>query len=56
MNVSKYHPKPGVLINEEEIKAGKEKATAVFKAAEALSLGQPRGLRLKAFNCIIVCV
>lgn len=40
-NVSKYHPKPGVVINEEEIKAGKEKATAVFKAVEAYLLANP---------------
>ncbi|XP_039155423.1 major allergen Pru ar 1-like [Eucalyptus grandis] len=43
LNVSKYHPKPGALINEEEIKAGKEKATAVFKAAEAYLLANLEG-------------
>ncbi|GMY27832.1 major allergen Pru ar 1-like [Fagus crenata] len=37
-NVSKYHPKPGVQINEEEIKAGKEKAMAVYKGVEAYLL------------------
>ncbi|KAF8017499.1 hypothetical protein BT93_H2620 [Corymbia citriodora subsp. variegata] len=40
-NVSKYHPKLGVVINEEEIKAGKEKAAAVFKAVEAYLLANP---------------
>ncbi|KAF8012141.1 hypothetical protein BT93_I0314 [Corymbia citriodora subsp. variegata] len=40
-NVSKYHPKPGFGINEEEIKAGKEKAAAVFKAVEAHLLANP---------------
>ncbi|XP_010024736.2 major strawberry allergen Fra a 1.08 [Eucalyptus grandis] len=40
-NVSKYLPKPGIVINEEEIKAGKEKATAVFKAVEAYLLANP---------------
>ncbi|OWM88131.1 major allergen Pru ar 1-like [Punica granatum] len=41
-NVSKYYPKPGVTINEEEIKAGKEKAMAVFKAVEAYLLANPK--------------
>ncbi|KAI6692997.1 hypothetical protein NL676_020707 [Syzygium grande] len=40
-NLSKYHPKPGVVINEEEIKAGKEKAMAVFKAVEAYLVANP---------------
>ncbi|THF96861.1 hypothetical protein TEA_021285 [Camellia sinensis var. sinensis] len=40
-NISKYHAKPGVEIKEEEIKAGKEKASAVFKAVEAYLLANP---------------
>lgn len=40
-NVSKYHPKPGVQINEEEVKAGKEKAMAIFKGVEAYLLANP---------------
>ena len=34
INVGKYHPKAGVDIKEEEIKAGKDKALALFKAVE----------------------
>lgn len=40
-NTSKYYPKPGVMIKEEEIKAGKEKAMAVFKAVEAYLSANP---------------
>ncbi|XP_030975461.1 major allergen Pru ar 1-like [Quercus robur] len=40
-NVSKYHPKPGVQINEEEVKAGKEKAMAIYKGVEAYLLANP---------------
>ncbi|XP_034685160.1 major allergen Pru ar 1-like [Vitis riparia] len=40
-NVSEYHTKPGVEIKEEEIKDGKEKAAAVFKAVEAYLLANP---------------
>ncbi|KAI4303180.1 hypothetical protein MLD38_038842 [Melastoma candidum] len=40
-NVSKYTPKPGVVITEEEIKEGKEKAAFVFKAVEAYLLANP---------------
>ncbi|RVW39981.1 Major allergen Pru ar 1 [Vitis vinifera] len=40
-NVSVYHLKPGVEIKEEEIKDGKEKAAAVFKAVEAYLLANP---------------
>ncbi|KAK9288044.1 hypothetical protein L1049_016489 [Liquidambar formosana] len=40
-NVSKYHPKPGVVINEEEVKASKEKAMGVYKAVEAYLLANP---------------
>ncbi|KAF5941625.1 hypothetical protein HYC85_019267 [Camellia sinensis] len=40
-NISKYHAKPGVEIKEEEIKVGKEKASAVFKAVEAYLLANP---------------
>ncbi|KAK3417998.1 hypothetical protein EUGRSUZ_H03978 [Eucalyptus grandis] len=40
-NVSKYLPKPGVVINEEEIKAANEKVTVVFKAVEAYLLANP---------------
>jgi len=40
-NRSNYHPKPGTVISEDEIKAEKEKAMAVFKAAEAYLLANP---------------
>lgn len=40
-NVSKYHPKPGVVITEEEIKDGKQKALAAFKAVEAYLQANP---------------
>ncbi|XP_041006041.1 major allergen Pru ar 1-like [Juglans microcarpa x Juglans regia] len=40
-NVSKYHPKPGVQIDEDEVKAGKQKAMAVYKAVEAYLLANP---------------
>lgn len=40
-DVSKYHPKPGVQIDEEEAKAGKQKAMAVFKVVEAYLLANP---------------
>ena len=40
-NVSKYVPKGGVEIKDEEIKEGKEKATAVLKAVEAYLLTNP---------------
>lgn len=40
-NISTYHPKPGVVIKEEEIKAGKEQASGVFKAVEAYLLANP---------------
>lgn len=40
-NISKYQPKPGVEIKEEQIKAGKEKASGVFKAVEAYLLANP---------------
>ncbi|KAE8076860.1 hypothetical protein FH972_015484 [Carpinus fangiana] len=36
-----YHPKPGAQINEEEIKAGKEKGMAVYRAVEACLLANP---------------
>jgi hypothetical protein len=40
-NFSKYHPKPGAQINEEEIKAGKEKGMAVYRVVEAYLLANP---------------
>lgn len=40
-NVSTYHTKPGVEIKEEEIKAGKEKASGVFKLVEGYLLANP---------------
>ncbi|XP_059434439.1 major allergen Pru ar 1-like [Corylus avellana] len=40
-NLSKYHPKPGVQINEKEIKASKEKGMAVYRAVEAFLLANP---------------
>lgn len=40
-NVSKYHPKPGAEIKEEEIKEGKEKAMAVYKVVEAYLIANP---------------
>lgn len=40
-NSIKYHPKAGAQINEEEIKAGKEKAMAVYRAVEAYLLANP---------------
>lgn len=40
-NTSKYYPKEGVEIKEEEIKAGKEKAAGVFKAVEGYLLANP---------------
>lgn len=39
--ISNYHPKPGVEIKQEDIKAGKEKAMATFKAVEAYLLANP---------------
>lgn len=40
-NISKYQPKPGVQIQEEQIKSGKEKAAGVFKAVEAYLQANP---------------
>ncbi|KAK9286366.1 hypothetical protein L1049_014760 [Liquidambar formosana] len=40
-SVSKHYAKAGVEIKEEEIKAGKEKATGMFKAVEAYLLANP---------------
>lgn len=40
-NVSEYHPKSGVVIKEDDIKDGKEKAAGVFKAVEAYLLANP---------------
>lgn len=40
-NISKYTPKPGVQIQEEQIKDGKEKAAGVFKAVEAYLQANP---------------
>lgn len=40
-NISKYLPKPGVQIQEEQIKDGKEKAAGVFKAVEAYLQANP---------------
>ncbi|KAK9286796.1 hypothetical protein L1049_015201 [Liquidambar formosana] len=40
-SVSKYYPKAGVEIKEEEIKAGKEKATGMFMAVEAYLSANP---------------
>ncbi|KAK9265421.1 hypothetical protein L1049_003545 [Liquidambar formosana] len=40
-NVSKYYPKAGIEIKEEEIKAGKERAMGMFKAVEAYLLANP---------------
>ena len=40
-NVSKYKAKPGIEIKEEDVKAGKEKASGVFKAVEAYLLANP---------------
>ncbi|KAM7463116.1 hypothetical protein LguiA_031237 [Lonicera macranthoides] len=40
-NTSKYYPKEGVEIKEEEIKAGKEKAGGVLKAVEGYLLANP---------------
>ncbi|KAI7749517.1 hypothetical protein M8C21_001882 [Ambrosia artemisiifolia] len=40
-NTSKYHIKEGFEIKEEDIKEGKEKAFAVFKAIEAFLLENP---------------
>lgn len=48
-NVSKYYPKPGVQINEEEIKAGKEKAMAVYKAVEAYLVANPNAYNWCSF-------
>ncbi|XP_011047410.1 PREDICTED: major allergen Pru ar 1-like [Populus euphratica] len=40
--VSRYFPKPGAEIKEEEIKEDKEKAAAVFKAVEAYVVANPQ--------------
>ncbi|CAH2080513.1 unnamed protein product [Thlaspi arvense] len=40
-NISKYNTKPGIEIKEEDVKAGKEKAAALFKAVEAYLLANP---------------
>ncbi|KAG6735845.1 hypothetical protein POTOM_061486 [Populus tomentosa] len=40
--VSKYFPKPGAEVKEEEIKEGKEKAAAVYKAVEAYVVANPQ--------------
>jgi hypothetical protein len=40
--VCKYFPKPGAEIKEEEIKEGKEKAAAVYKAVETYVVANPQ--------------
>ncbi|XP_057957678.1 major allergen Pru ar 1-like [Malania oleifera] len=40
-NTSTYYPKPGFEAKEDEIKAGKEKAKAIYKAAEAYLIANP---------------
>nr|CAN75490.1 hypothetical protein VITISV_017149 [Vitis vinifera] len=40
-NISKYHTKDDAVIDEEQIKAGKEKASGMFKAIEAYLLANP---------------
>ncbi|KDP27858.1 hypothetical protein JCGZ_18938 [Jatropha curcas] len=40
-SVSKFHPKPGFEIKEDEVKKGKEKAAALFKAVEAYLIANP---------------
>ncbi|GLU08441.1 hypothetical protein SLE2022_253540 [Rubroshorea leprosula] len=40
-STSKYYTLGDIVINEEEIKAGKEKASGLFKAAEAYLLANP---------------
>uniref|UniRef100_A0A2N9HG67 Bet v I/Major latex protein domain-containing protein n=1 Tax=Fagus sylvatica TaxID=28930 RepID=A0A2N9HG67_FAGSY len=40
-SISKYHAKDDVEINEEQIKAGKEKASGLFKAVEGYLLANP---------------
>lgn len=39
--VSKYHTKGGIVLNEEDIKAGKEKALGMYKVVEAYLLQNP---------------
>ena len=41
-NVSKYHPKPGVEIKEDDIKAAKEEALAIVKVVEAYLVANPQ--------------
>lgn len=38
---SKYYPKGDYVVNEEEVKAGKEKASGMYKAVEAFLLQNP---------------
>ena len=40
-SISKYHAKDDVEISEEQIKAGKEKASGLFKAVEGYLLANP---------------
>ncbi|KAK7329498.1 hypothetical protein VNO77_23668 [Canavalia gladiata] len=40
-NVSKYHPKPGVDIKEDDFKAAREKAMGLFKVVEAYLVANP---------------
>ncbi|XP_050373557.1 major allergen Pru ar 1-like [Argentina anserina] len=39
--VSKYHTKGGIVLNEEDIKAGREKALGMYKVVEAYLLQNP---------------
>ncbi|KAL6343876.1 hypothetical protein AAG906_027648 [Vitis piasezkii] len=56
-NISKYHTKDDAVIDEEQIKAGKEKASGMFKAIEAYLLANPMLIKQYIIEILLVsCV